>query len=242
MKSLTDEAIVTGGMDYRDADRIVHLYTRDHGRISGIARGAKKSVKRFGGAFELFARVTVNFLPAENLSSLKSAEPITIYQGIRKELDKISFASYAVELLAALTPERLPNKRVFRLLVAYLEHLDSFAADPSDRHFFEINLLNILGYRPPLESCPSCGADLMVSGGRWSESERHLLCIFCTKKGEMISPSGVSRLITSMNTGRFGQVRFSDDDIGGIDRFMESFILANTGRALKSLAFLRLSP
>lgn len=241
MKSLTDEAIVTGVMDYREADRIVHLYSSEHGRISGIARGAKRSVKRFGGAFELFARISVNLVPAETLYTLTSAEPLTIYQGIRKGLDNISHASYAVELVSALTPERVPNKRVFRLITAYLEHLEASFADPSDRHFFEINLLNILGYRPPLESCPSCGADLTACGGRWSEAERHLLCTFCSKNGEIISAAGVSLLIASMKTGRFGQVRFSSDDIMVIDRFMESFILTNTGRALKSLAFIRIA-
>lgn len=243
MKSLTDEAIVTGLMDYRETDRIVHLYSRDHGRISGIARGARKSVRRFGGAFELFARISINLVPTESLHILSSAEPLTIYQGIRTGLDKISHASYGVELLSALTPERLPNKRAYRLITAYLEHLDAAVADPSDRHFFEINLLNILGYRPPLENCPSCGATLMAEGGACLERQSHvLLCRRCSRGGSSLSASAVSLLFASLKTGRFGIVRFPEDDIAVIDSYMEAFIAANTGRTLKSLAFLRLSP
>lgn len=242
MKGQIDEAIVTGVMDYRDSDRIVHLYSREHGRFSGLARGAKRSVKRFGGALELFARVSVNIVPAEGLFTLSGAEPVTIYPGIRTDLDRISHASYAVELLSAITPERLPNARVFRLVTAYLEHLDSCDADPSDRHFYELNLLNILGYRPQLENCSSCGAPFTAAGGGIAEAQGHLLlCCRCSRGGSSISQSGISLLSETMKRGRFGAVRFSREDIPAIDRFMEAFIQSTTGRKLKSLAFIRLS-
>jgi len=243
MKSLTDEGIVVGLMDYREADRIVHLYTKEHGRMSGIARGAKKSVKRFGGAFELFARLTLSFLPAENLATISSAEPITIYPGIRKALDTIAYASYAVELVSVLTPERLPNKRVFRLLAAYLEQLDTHPADPSDRYFFEINLLNILGYRPQLDSCTACGTIIAFDGGFWLPGRSHeILCQRCSRGGCRIAGESISLLADSIKTGRFGCIRFKPDEIVEVDRFLEAFIAANISRPLKSLAFLRLSP
>lgn len=243
MKSLTDEAIVIGVFDYRETDRIVHLYTKEHGRLSGIARGAKKSVKRFGGAFELFARLSVNFLPAENLAAIRSAEPLTIYPGIRQALATIANAAYAVELVAALTPERLPNKRIFRLLSAYLEHLDTLSAEPSDRHFFEINLLNIVGYRPPLDCCSECGAVLAGDRGFWSPGVRHgIVCRRCSRGGFSLAGSSIALLLDSFRIGRFGHVRFSPEEIGEVDRFMEEFIAAHTSRPLKSLAFLRLSP
>lgn len=243
MKSLTDEAIVVGGIDYRETDRIVHLYTKEHGRLSGIARGAKKSVKRFGGAFELFARLSLDFLPTENLAAIRSAEPLTIYPGIRKTFAAIAQASYAVELLTAITPERLPNKRVFRLLCAYLEQLDTPFAEQSDRHFFEINLLNILGYRPPLDSCSECGAALAAAGGFWYPGERHgIVCRRCARGGSSLAGSSIALLLESLTIGRFGQVRFSREQIGEVDSFMEAFIAAHISHPLKSRAFLRLSP
>ena len=243
MKSHTDEAIVIGLMDYRETDRIVHLYTKEHGRMSGIARGAKKSVKRFGGAFELFARLSLQFLPAENLVAISSAEALTIYPGIRTTLETIAHASYAVELVAALTPERLANKRVFRLLSAYLEQLDTLPADPSDRHFFEINLLNILGYRPQLESCADCGAALPPAGGFWSPGRSHgIVCRRCSRGGGQIDGASIALLVAAIKTGRFGDIRFSPEAIGAVDRFLEACIAANISRPLKSLAYLRLSP
>lgn len=243
MKQQTDEAIVLGVMDYRETDRIVQLFTREHGRMSGLARGARKSVKRFKGAFELFAHLTVDFLPAENLAAIGSAEPITIYPGIRTALSSIAHASYAIELVAVITPERLPNRRVFRLLAAYLQHLDALPADPSERHFFEINLLNILGYRPPLESCSRCGAALAYEGGCWSPGLRQgIVCARCSRGGFSLPGSSVALLLNSLKTGRFGSIRFDPAEISAVDRFMEAYIAMHISRPLKSLAFLRLSP
>lgn len=243
MKSLTDEAIVVGMMDYRETDRIVHLYTKEYGRISGVARGARKSVKRFGGVFELFARISVNFLPADNLVAISGAEAATIYPGIRSSFDRIAYAGYAVELVSAITPEKFANKRVFRLLCAYLEQLDSSPAEPSDRHFFEINLLNILGYRPPLDGCAGCGATLSAEGGFWSTGDKYgIYCRQCSVSGSRLGGRAVSLLLDSMLTGRFGSISFNSEEIAEVNRFLEVYIAANISHTLKSLAFLRLSP
>jgi DNA repair protein RecO (recombination protein O) len=240
--AVTDEAIVIGLQDYREADRIVTLFCRDHGKIAALARGARSSRKRFGGALELFARLQITFAPQEGLSLLKEAEIATIYPGIRGTFAAIAHASYAAELVTAFLPEQLVNQRLFRLLTAYLEHLDRGAAVPADRHFFEINLLNILGYRPPLESCPGCGALLAERGGRWTATE--VLCSSCAagSGGMPLAAATVCRLLQSLKTGRFDLVRFTEQERLEAERFLDSFIAGNLQRPLKSLAFLRLYP
>jgi DNA repair protein RecO (recombination protein O) len=95
MKTVSDEAIVIGLMDFREADRIVSLFTREHGRISGLARGARRSVKRFGGALELFARLSVNFAQSDSLAPIRDVDAVTIYPGIRSTLAGIAHAGYA---------------------------------------------------------------------------------------------------------------------------------------------------
>ena len=243
MKIIKDEAVVIGLMDYRETDRIVSFFSREHGKINGIARGARKSVKRFGGALELFARLSVQFLPGESLVTIREVDIRTIYPQIRATLAGIAHAGYAAELVAALAPERYGNRRVFRLLTAYLEHLDLTPATPSDRHFFEINLLNILGYRPPLESCARCGADLDPCGGFWSAGTgQGIHCQSCRTGGKRLSAATVALLRQSLTTGRFGQISFSREALSETDEFLHEFIAAHIQRPLKSLAFLRLSP
>jgi DNA repair protein RecO (recombination protein O) len=242
MRSISDEAIVIGLMDFREADRIVSLYTKEHGRMSGLARGARKSLKRFGGSLELFARLSVNFAQGDSLVPIRDVDAVTIYPGIRSTFEGIAHAGYACELVSLLAPERLSNGRLFRLLTAYLDHLDKASATASGRHFFEINLLNILGYRPPLDSCAGCGSDLVRSGGFWSGShEDGIYCRSCSGRGSFINGSTVSLLLESMKCGRFGQITFEESNLLEAESFLEAFITSNISRPLKSLAFLRLS-
>lgn len=243
MRSITDDAFIIGLMDYRETDRIVSLFTKEHGRINGIARGARKSVKRFGGSLELFARLSVHFTQSDSLVHIRDVDPRTIYPGIRTTLAGIAHAGYACELVSLLAPERQANGRLFRLLSAYFDHLDRAAATASDRHFFEINLLNILGYRPPLDGCAGCGSDLLQKGGIWSAGNvERIYCRCCSDRGQRLGGATISLLLESMKCGRFGQILFDGSSIPEAGAFLEAFIASNISRPLNSLAFLRLSP
>ena len=151
MRNAETDAIVLRLTDYGEADRIVSLFTLEYGRLSGIARGARRSRKRFAGALEPFAQLKLQLQLRPGLATLQSADILSIYPGIRSELSKIGFAAYACELVERLTPEEEPNPRLYRLLVRYLEQLDSAPLSHSDRRFFAVNLLKILGYQPELE-------------------------------------------------------------------------------------------
>jgi DNA repair protein RecO (recombination protein O) len=149
-KSETD-AIVLRLTDYGEADRIVSLFTLEQGKLQGIARGAKRSRKRFAGALEPFAHLKLQLQQGSGLATLTCADIASIFPGIRGELAKIGSAAYACELVERLTPEAEANPRLFRLLFCYLERLDQAPTSPSDRRFFAVNLLKILGYQPELE-------------------------------------------------------------------------------------------
>ena len=151
MRKAETEAIVLRLTDYGEADRIVSLFTLEQGKLQGIARGAKRSRKRFAGALESFAHLKLQLHHGAGLATLASADILSIFPGIRGELSKIGCAAYACELVERLTPEEEPNPRLFRLLYSYLERLDLAPVSPSDRRFFAVNLLKILGYQPELE-------------------------------------------------------------------------------------------
>ena len=151
MKNAETEAILLRLTDYGEADRIVSMFTLEHGKLSGIARGAKRSRRRFAGALEAFAHLKLQLQLGAGLANLVSADILSIFPGVRAELTKIGFAAYACELVERLTPDEEPNPRLFRLLYCYLERLDLAPVSPSDRRFFAVNLLKILGYQPLLE-------------------------------------------------------------------------------------------
>jgi len=234
------EAIVLGMMDYSEADKIVTLFTLEQGKIRGIGRGAKRSVRRFGGALELFARLKLEVSLKEGLAQLLTADIVTVFPRIREDLVKIGHAGYACDLTDALLPERFANPRLFRLLTAYLEHLDRFPVAPSDRRFFELNLLNVLGYRPALEQCTECAADLFGTAWfRQGAAASGLLCGECGRGGSQVSATTVGLLRQALATGRFGAIRFSQAELGEAGSFLDSAILAHIQRPLNALSFLR---
>lgn len=153
MKSEHCQAIVLSTLDYGESDRIISLFSLELGRIKAFAKAARASRKRFGGSLEPGNRLDLTLLAKDDgLSRLERVESAHCHPGLRINLEALALALYGCELVEALTPEGHPLPRLYRLLTVLLEHLDQGTTSEADRRFFEINLLNILGYRPPLES------------------------------------------------------------------------------------------
>ncbi|OGU16912.1 MAG: DNA repair protein RecO [Geobacteraceae bacterium GWC2_53_11] len=232
------QAFVLSNSDYGESDRIVSLFTLEHGRLRGFARGARNSRKRFGPALETFARIDVQLSQKDGLSSLRGADVITLYSGIRGELGAIAHALYTCELVECLTPEGVPLPRLYRLLAAYLERLDSGQLDEADRRMFEINLLNILGYRPSLEECSRCGAKY-DGHGALLQQDGELVCRFCAATGRKLPLPALQRLGSCLDTSRFGQIPFDEESLAAAACLLDESIAGHASRKLKSLDFLQ---
>ncbi|AAR33908.1 DNA repair protein RecO [Geobacter sulfurreducens] len=239
MHPIRCEAVVLATMDYRESDRIVTLFTLCHGKVRGLARGARKSMRRFGGALEPFARLSVELVVREGLSSLRGVDIVTVYPRIRQDLAAIGHGGYAVELVDRLLPDGASVPRLFRLLVSYLEHLDQGGASPSDRRFFEANLLNILGYRLSLDACAACGVEFPADAARRAGAAGTVLCTGCGRYGAPLSAETVRLLHRCLGTGRFGAIVFPPEPLGEAGPLLDGAIGAHLARPLNSLAFLR---
>jgi DNA repair protein RecO (recombination protein O) len=240
MLTETLQAFVLSTLDYGDSDRIVSLFSLEHGRIKGFARGARKSRKRFGAALESFARIEAQVRVKEGLSGLTQADIVTIYPGIRRDLASIAHALYVCELVDMLTPEGHPLPRLYRLLTAYLDRLESDAAAEGDRRFFEINLLNILGYRPALETCSRCdtpfgGEEAFLGAGC------EISCRRCGSGGRQLTSATLRTLLSCLSTARFGLIAFSEETLSQAGGLLDEALAAHAGKRLRSLEFLRQS-
>jgi DNA repair protein RecO (recombination protein O) len=238
MQSEKLQAFVLSSLDYGDIDRIVSLFSLEHGRIKAFARGARKSRKRFGPALEPFARIDVQARMKDGLSSLQQADIVSIYPGIRADLERIAHALYACELVDVMTPEGHPIPRLYRLLAAYLERMETEPAVEADRRFFEINLLNILGYRPSLETCSRCD-NPFDDAGALLQNGGETVCRFCAVGGLTLSSAALKTLSACLRTGIFGQIKFSCEIIRQIGELLNEAVSAHAGRRLKSLEFLQ---
>ncbi len=232
------QAFVLSTLDYGDSDRIVSLFTLEHGLIKTFARGAKKSRKRFGAALETFARIEAHVRLKNGLSGIQQAEIQNIYPRIRTDLAGIAHALYACELVEALTPEGHPLPRLYRLHAAYLDRLEAEKPVESDRRFFEINLLNILGYRPSLESCARCNSPFAESGALLQENG-DLTCRSCTTGGLPLAAASLGFLASCLGTGKFGSIMLQSGIRTETGNLLDKAIALHAGKRLKSLEFLR---
>jgi DNA repair protein RecO (recombination protein O) len=238
MQSEKLRAFVLSTLDYGDSDRIVSLFSLEHGRVRAFARGARKSRKRFGPALEPFARIDAQVRIKEGLSGIQQADIVSVYPGIRRDLASISHALYACELVDAITAEGQALPRLFRLLSAYLDRLETEAACESDRRFFEINLLNILGYRPTLETCSKCES-LFGDAGALLQDHGDPVCRFCGTGGRPIESTTLAALSSCLKTGSFGLVVFTAEALQQAGFLLDTAVSLHAGRRLKSLEFLQ---
>ena len=144
-------AIVLSCLEYGEYDIITSMFTLEHGLIRAFAKSARRSVKRFGGTLEPLNCIEATLLVRDNgLSTLKSSELSACYPSIHCRLESMALAMYGCELIEQLLPEGHPVPRLFRLFASFVDYLANNDANTSVRRFFEINLLNILGYRPEI--------------------------------------------------------------------------------------------
>jgi DNA repair protein RecO (recombination protein O) len=239
MESCSADAILLSVTDYGEADRLVTLFTLEQGKLRGIAKGARKSIRRFGGCLEPFARLSVQLTVTSGLVRLAGADAVTIHTGIRKDLLKIGYAGYACEVVDLFLPEGFANPRLFRLLTAYLERLDSHPPVMSDRRFFEINLLNIMGYRPELSRCAACGCELSGSLQYFAGTTGQLYCSRCDRGGRRVSPTTITQLTAALRIGRFGALTLSLTELNEAGFILDPALAIHVARPFKSLAFLK---
>jgi DNA repair protein RecO (recombination protein O) len=178
-------AIVLRTWHFGESDKIVSLLTESHGKLTGIAKGAKRSRKRFVNSLEPFSLVNLRFQDRthSNLVFILAADLAFGFKDLLSSLEKISFASYLVEITDGLIGEREENYLVFRHLrdgLAQLERSISLTFLTS----FELKLLKLTGYQPLLDSCRRCSKqrwDQCETRWHFSPRDGGILCESCSR-------------------------------------------------------------
>ncbi|HEY7956695.1 MAG TPA: DNA repair protein RecO [Polyangia bacterium] len=198
MLRLVTPAIVVRTVDYGEADRIVTLFCREAGKLSAIARGARKSTRRFGAGLSLFgtgeAKLTER--PGSELATLESFDGARGFPHLTMDMVKVAHGGYACELVRELSPPRQPEPEVFDLLIELLERLDGEPARAESLRLFELRLLDLVGLRPELERCLGCGAVALDGNGQAFEGRRGgVVCGACRLEGagQGVALSGEAR-------------------------------------------------
>jgi DNA repair protein RecO (recombination protein O) len=155
-------AVVLRSIEFSETSLIVTLYTRDFGRISAIAKGARRPKGPFEGALDLLSvcRVVVIRKASDSLDLLTEAKLHRRFRGGERSLPQV-YAGYAVaELLRTLTDDDEPHRDVYDLTIATLRQIEHASGIAQTMLYFETQLLRMLGHAPGVESCTDCGGPL----------------------------------------------------------------------------------
>jgi len=155
------EAIVLRTYPLRESDLLVTLFTRAEGKVKGVARAAKKSKRRFGGALEPLTLVRVYYDDREGQELARIDSCDILDSPLSHELDyaRVAALEHVAELLDELLPEREVNDAVFRLTHAVLRSLQS-GPIWMPLTYFQLWLVRLVGFLPELSECVVCGSSL----------------------------------------------------------------------------------
>jgi DNA repair protein RecO (recombination protein O) len=159
-RSLKTEGIVLRSIRYGEADRILHVYTMDRGRISAIAKGVRKTKSRFGGRLEPFFRLRLMLHEGRSdLMTVTGAETVAAHPRLREDAAALDGAARACEAVARVFDDGDPHSGVYHLLANQLALLDGEPARATRANAlaFRLKLLLAAGFAPQLGGCASCG-------------------------------------------------------------------------------------
>jgi DNA repair protein RecO (recombination protein O) len=174
------EALVLRTYRLGEADRIGVFLTRDRGKKRGVARGARKSRRRFAGALEPFTRADVTYFETETRELVRLDEAVALESPFRAPSgDGFQYVSYFAELVDAWAQDSDPNETLFRLGAATLDAVAAGVPATKLARYFELWLLRLQGVYPSLRNCQRCGAALAGRGAWLARPAMVLLCDRC---------------------------------------------------------------
>jgi DNA repair protein RecO (recombination protein O) len=177
MSVLTSEAVVLRTWPVHESDLIVSFFTRDYGRMKGVAKAALKSRKRFGGALEpmTMARAWFAERPRQELVRLDQLEIVRSPMAAPVDPVRLTALSFYAELLDEVLPEHDPQETVFRLLVAVLEQ--TTVEQPwMPLTYFQLWMTRLMGLLPDIAHCTACGEALTAGEASFNTLGDGLFC------------------------------------------------------------------
>jgi DNA repair protein RecO (recombination protein O) len=178
-RSVRVEAIVLKHSDFGEADRVLTLYSREEGKLRAIAKGARKTHSRKAGHVEPFSQVRLQLARGKNFFIVSQAEAINTHTVLAEDLERLGYASYVVELLERFSVDEDANQVLYRLLRDTLNRLEDKRQEQVAIRFYEIQLLDQLGFRPELHECLNCNKDVQAEDQFFSAQRGGVLCPDC---------------------------------------------------------------
>jgi len=233
----------------RESDLLVVLYTATHGRVAAVARGARRSQRRFAGALQLLVlgRYDVRRSRGE-LWSLEAADVEREWTAIASDVFAVAHASYIAELVAGILPAESPEPEALDVIVGLWESLAEGGASPAALRHVELALLELAGHMPALASCAACGERDLEAGAVFDPQRGGAICRRCAATSRAagvrpLEPGTRAYLVAASRAGSASEARALDDEHPAADRTaardaMLAMVTGLVGKPLKSLEYI----
>jgi DNA repair protein RecO (recombination protein O) len=191
------EAVVLRSFRFGEADRILHLYTHDRGRVGAVAKGVRKTKSRFGARLEPFSHVELMLHQGSGeLHTVTGVSLVGAHRALREDPYRLSVGLVGAEAMLRLFVEEERNERAFEALARFLAAADAIPSGGRGRAgvdplalSFQLKLLWLSGYVPHLEACVECGATEELVG--YFPSAGGAACAACAPSETVrMSPEG----------------------------------------------------
>jgi DNA repair protein RecO (recombination protein O) len=193
-RSYTTEAVVLRSFRFGEADRVLHLYTLDRGRVGAVAKGVRKTKSRFGGRLEPLSHVELVLHHGRGeLDTVTGASLVRPHDRSRTDPYRLRAGLVGAEAMLRLFTEQEANERAFTALTRFLDALDGLEPGPAPaaEHplvlAFQLKLLWLSGYLPHLGGCVECGADGDIAG--YLPDAGGVVCGVCARPGTVRLPA-----------------------------------------------------
>jgi DNA repair protein RecO (recombination protein O) len=244
-RSYRVDAIVLNHRDYGEADRLLTIYTRQKGKLQVIAKGIRKVRSKKGGHLEPFSHTSLLLAAGRTWDLVSQAEIQDFFPNLTADLETLGYASYIVELVDRFAYEEEENPQIFTLLKDALSRLNN-GLHPAQLvvRYFEVRLLDVLGFRPELQTCVVSGEEIQPENQYFSAA---LGGIVSAKAGKALSgavPVSVNALkyLRHFQRSSFAEAARanpSDQVFHELEILMQYYLTYILERGLNTPSFLR---
>jgi DNA repair protein RecO (recombination protein O) len=186
------EAIIIKKTKLGEADRILTLYTPYLGKIQAVAKGVRRPRSKLSGHLELLTHSIVSLARGRNLDTITGSQTINSFLPLKSDLWLTSCALYVIELINQFTADHVENQPLFQLVLETMEHLCQAGDKELALRYFELQLLDKVGYRPQLQQCVSCHLPLEPTINSFCSGAGGMLCPGCGPSQPLTHPLSVN--------------------------------------------------
>lgn len=233
------EGIVVSERAFKDTSKIINVLTKEYGILSFIAKGARnlKSDLRSNTTKMTHANFTV-YYKEDSLSTLTAVDLINNFKNISKDISKISYASFLLDLAEQVMKQN-NNSEIFDLLISSLNKIDEGFDYTVIANILELKYLNFLGVTPKLDECAICGSNTSIA--TLSSTSGGYVCNKCLTNQKIVSEKTIKliRMYYYVDISKITKLDISDEAKKEINNFLDEYYDNYTGLFLKTKMFLK---